>query len=406
MPVHESGLKKTNFSLIHAIRGVAAFYVIIFHAKFVLWSGGQEFMNKFPRESWTILDYLNVGLTLLFNSGQQMVMIFFVLSGFFIAMSLNDSNLSFTAKLKRFYTIRAIRIYAPYLASIALAVLVFYCIRIFSPELFSIQSNRELNHRLIIANENLTFYNFLKSLLFLYDKEYIGLNAVYWSLLYEGIFYLVVPFVDQLKKRYLQASVFLYGCGVITFSIFENWNPLLKYFLEFNFYFAIGYAIYIYRNDITAFLKNKLIKRKLILLGGLLFLMFDVLAILRLDIWANLMAAIAGGLFLIIFLNYDFRDTWLIKYIKYLGKISYSLYLVHFPVLILVYAIFFHFSGHIIFYGYEYLVGIFLSLIMGVLLYRTVEEPSMVVIKKIKKAFSSQGVKQTLNVPVSLNKQV
>ena len=89
-------------------------------------------------------------------------MIFFVLSGFFIAMSLENARGSFLQRLKLFYTVRCIRIYIPYLASILIGVAVLFWVKYYTPNLYHVNTHREFNNRLIVAFDNNNFPNFLK----------------------------------------------------------------------------------------------------------------------------------------------------------------------------------------------------------------------------------------------------
>jgi peptidoglycan/LPS O-acetylase OafA/YrhL len=375
----------SNLPLLHAIRGLAAFYVVVFHSKFMLWSGGRDFLIKFPQSSWNIFDYLKFGIDMLFNGGVQMVMIFFVLSGFFIAMSLDkNNNKPVLQKLKTFYLIRIVRIYIPYLASILISVMALYFVARFSPDLYSLKSNRQFNSSLIVAYNDITFGNFLKALYFDYNKEYIGFNYAYWSLLYEGIFYLIVPFIQSFKKQYLVISCIFFLSGIIMQDFFETNNVFLKFLFQFNFYFAIGQAIYLFRKNIADFLAVRKLKKPLVVGAIVLFLAFDTLATMHFEFWANFLSAISGGFLLILFLNYEIKSNYFIKSIKGLGKISYSLYLVHIPTLVFIYALLYHFTGTVVFYNRIYFIGVAASLVTGYVLYKIAEQPSIKLIKKIK----------------------
>ena len=89
--------------------------------------------------------------------GLQMVIAFFVLSGFFIAYSFdkNKQNL-----FSDFYIGRVIRIYFPFIASVFLGLAVLYLISLFSPTVYHIQNNNEFNERLIAAYHDSTIEKF------------------------------------------------------------------------------------------------------------------------------------------------------------------------------------------------------------------------------------------------------
>lgn len=377
---------KAKFPLLHAIRGVAAMYVVVYHAKFILWSGGTEYLSKNPRASWSVLDYVKFAVDLITTAGSQMVMIFFVLSGFFIAMSLENARGSFVHRLKLFYLVRFTRIYIPYIASIIIGVGVLLWIQQFVPDLYQAESQREFNNRLIVAHDNLSFSNFLKSLAFLKNKEYIGFNFAYWSLLYEGIFYLIIPFVFQRKTIYLFVSFLLFLSGTFVIALYHPSHIFMKYLFEYNFYFALGQFIYIYKEQILAKFDGRNYKAVLLTAALILFVLFDALALLKQHFWSGIVAGISVFCLIIVFLKYDFKNTWLIKGIIKLGEISYSLYLVHIPVLIFIYSLIYMFTKELVFYNrIWYVAGVLISVMAGILLYNTAEKPSMKLINRIKK---------------------
>src|SRR5260221_14339115 len=65
------------------LRGFAALYVMIGHARWLLWEGFHEGFSLHP-ELYNGLEKLVAYSTLLVRYGHQMVMLFFVLSGFVI----------------------------------------------------------------------------------------------------------------------------------------------------------------------------------------------------------------------------------------------------------------------------------------------------------------------------------
>ena len=77
-----------NLRQLHIIRGFAALYVAIGHAKIVFWSGGKEYIKTYPVEEWAVFDYIVFAIDMLSSSAQEFVIVFFILSGFFIAFSL------------------------------------------------------------------------------------------------------------------------------------------------------------------------------------------------------------------------------------------------------------------------------------------------------------------------------
>ena len=87
-------LKKqvVNFSILDALRGFAALYVCIAHARGLLWMGMVEYLKRHPYKTWDLYDYVISAVMSLTKLSGEFVIFFFVLSGFSIAHSLASKN--------------------------------------------------------------------------------------------------------------------------------------------------------------------------------------------------------------------------------------------------------------------------------------------------------------------------
>src|ERR1700738_226261 len=106
-----------NIKFLHIIRGFAAFYVLLAHAKWPFWVGGATFFHNTPFRQLGLADKLGSVFALCSSNGTAMVIVFFVLSGFIITHSYNRNKW----KYKEFIVNRCLRIYIPYIASVILA---------------------------------------------------------------------------------------------------------------------------------------------------------------------------------------------------------------------------------------------------------------------------------------------
>jgi peptidoglycan/LPS O-acetylase OafA/YrhL len=236
-------INKEKLVLLHSIRGFAALIVVIAHAKFPFWSGGQEFVKHLPRTEWSFLDYVLFGIDMFTSNATAMVIVFFVLSGFFIAYSFESNGW----QLKHFYTNRFIRIYTPYLGSIIFTLVLFKASTIINPELFTGFSNREYNQAIINANTSFDISSLFYTMLFISKPSYIGFNYPYWSLLIEAMFYIIAPFFINRSKWFLIiSSVFmlLAFCFEPRVGILLSFKPFRLFITTYMFYFALGYFIF------------------------------------------------------------------------------------------------------------------------------------------------------------------
>ena len=363
--------------LLHAVRGFAAFYVVVFHAKYALWSGGQDYISRFPRSEWGFLDYMTFALDMLSANGTAMVIVFFVLSGFFIAYSFDKNSWP----LKDFFINRAIRIYVPFLFSVFLSVAVLLIIKETNPVLAEPNVDRQFNNRIVAAFTNLNFVGVVSSLFFLPygQNKYIGFNMVYWSLLYEAIFYLLIPITINRLKPYLGVSI----VALFISFFFRSQFPLLRYFLEFSIYFAAGLSLFHFMKANPGIRPMNAILLQLVMVALFLATVFFGL----LD-WLQLSHMLAGALsilLIIYIINYEVKENLIIKFFKKLGVISYTLYLVHFPILILLYSILNKITGTFVFYDRIYWIGVAIATLVSFPLYALIEEKSIKVISALKK---------------------
>ena len=203
-------LKVDKLKLLHAIRGFAAFYVVVVHAKMLLWCKPTEYLAVHPIDTLSWIQRLILGFNMVSIAGIQMVIVFFVLSGFFIAYSFDKNKHTY----KAFFINRAIRIYVPYIGSLMLGAAILYFIGAFYPEVYRITTGKEFNSHLIIAYHSTNLSNLSMNLLFLPHPEYIGYNGVYWTLFPEALFYLIVPLWISRPNFYFYSSLLLHFIGI------------------------------------------------------------------------------------------------------------------------------------------------------------------------------------------------
>ena len=302
-----------RFAFIDGLRGCAALGVVLFHV-------GVVGIFR-PRLELFVPDWL----LRFWSLGGLGVRVFFVLSGFVMAYS--HRGVCITARyLGRFALRRSLRLDPPYWATIGLILV----ITAFHNSIFR-QHPIPFPHRtVLIAN---VFY--LQDLLRLQD-----VNIVFWTLCFEVQFYLVLTLLTGVAQRSAlygrefmgvqHGSVLLLFAPVAILSFLTAFG-LLKtvpgLFINLWFSFFLGVLVW-------AVLEHSVAAK------WLWIYMATVVALGWTNCWrqragngtgeaVDLLTAIAiyaAGLL-------GFMDRWLSQYwIQFLGRISYSLYLVHVPV--------------------------------------------------------------------------
>ncbi|AHJ96422.1 hypothetical protein Hsw_0827 [Hymenobacter swuensis DY53] len=373
-----------ELDILHALRGFCAFYVVIFHAKFILWSGGRQYLQVHPRATWGALDYLAFGADMLSSAGYEMVIFFFVLSGFFIRYA----QLRKHRKPVAFYINRIVRIYPPFLFASVLAAVGLWCVARGIPVAVAADNGRELNTTLAEAWHELSTLNLggvVRTLGFLQvNKVYIGYNDVYWSLLPEAIFYLAVPLAFWRIWVYYGLSIAIHAVGLL-WTQHGPLNPFIDYLLTFNFYFAVGAMFYdaVVRTPWLTWAR-RVPGWLLLLLMGALFGALLLLAVLKLKPISGLVATLLAVLSMTTLLAGKVSaQNPLIRGLHKLGVFSFSLYLYHFPLLLLCYGGLVYLTGETVFYARYYWLALPLVTLVAYALYWVTERASVNYFRKV-----------------------
>lgn len=285
-----TNLSKEKYSLVQALRGLAALWVVLFHA-----SEGKHIdalKSNLP-------DWVNF---IVFDSGDNGVAIFFALSGFVIAHSIRDSQISLSY-LGRFAIRRAVRLDPPYWAAILFVIGLGLFSSVAKDEDFSFPSLAQITAH--------AFY--LQTIL-----GYNQINSVFWTLTYEVQFYLFLVCLVGLAQKlgYTRVLPFafliavIWGCGLLP-------NPIPGLFVSLWHSFFVGTLAYWAIVSRKALAAMMLLSFLLIVSTPSAFTVVSVLTALGLY-FCSLTGLLYTGL------------QW--RWIQFLGAISYSLYLTHNPI--------------------------------------------------------------------------
>ncbi|MEZ4937848.1 MAG: acyltransferase [Crocinitomicaceae bacterium] len=325
--------KFKHIIVIDSLRGFAALSVAIFHFTYTT-------LNFIESESARNF----------FQFGGLGVHIFFVISGVVIPLSLINGNFKYKFAGK-FLLKRVVRIEPPYLATLIIALLfILFKNQFLSPD-----------HHIDFPSWGKILAHLGYLVPFFDDMRWV--NEVFWTLAIEFQYYLLVmilyPFLlsDKLWKR----SVFYLFMFAMPFFIDSH-----RFFFHYASLFLMGMVLSLY-------IKEKISKLEflIILLGATVFTNF----------YLGTREAVAGLIPLV--LIYYFPQ-WKSKPTLFLGKISYSLYLIH-P--IFGAAVVNHLSHNAETFLEKSLVvitGVVVAIVSAFIMYWFIEKPSQKASKKIK----------------------
>lgn len=337
MPVNENDLKKgksevVRLQFLDGLRGLAAIYVMIGHARWLLWEGYSEGYVKHP-EQYSSLNKILMYFFSLFKFGHEAVLFFFVLSGFVIhlkyARNLNRPSPS-KFKWADYLYRRAKRIYPPFIIALLITLVLDTLGRKFQWSIY----NGTTPYQLInenIGNSNWDLKSLFGNLFFLY-KQYVpvyGTNGPAWSLKYEWWFYMLYPlFLLMGTKKIIYPTlvmILLFGA-----SFFPGFWP--ERLLPDIFSMMLSWWLGVLLAEVCA--KRIAINYKYISLG-MGFILFAPFIGVSSVFYSICIALFFMGL-ISFFLSLSVRSKVIIvlERLKIIGDFSYTLYITHFPVLV------------------------------------------------------------------------
>ena len=298
---------------IDGLRAVAVVLVILFHANLSLFSGG----------------YVGVD-------------VFFVISGFLITGSISKEISEGTFSFKTFY-LRRIRRIIPVLVFVMLVVTIPASIIFFADDLEKF--SRTVMHTMLSTN-NFYLYTNGKNY-FVENTELIPLLHT-WSLSVEEQFYIIWPFLllglykyFTTSKRFLVIIIFVVVTLLISVYLTKT-NTSFAYFLlpARVFELAIGGGLALLWHKIPVF---SILKNSILSVVGVLLIIVPSILLTKESLFpgVNALWPCLGAALLIISGKFDaekgvINQILSINLIKFIGLLSYSLYLWHWPIFVFI----------------------------------------------------------------------
>ncbi len=289
--------------------------------------------------------------------GRIAVQIFFVIAGFLSAAKLAPQGLSVVTNPVGLIQKRYLRLIIPYLAALTLAIGCAALARVW------------MNHESIPSAPN--FFQLLSHIFLLHDllnQEVLSAGIWYVAIDFQlfALLILVLWISNQIQTRYsgMQIMGLLFILSLTTISLFffnrdSYWDETALYFFG-----SYGLGVLIYWASIS--------QHRVFWFVVLIALTFAALTV---DFRLRIAAAGCVMLMLGLARHYDVLEKkWVPDYLSYLGRASYSIFLIHFPISLVINAAFFRFLPH---QPIIHLIGLFLaigaSLGGGILLFKWLE---------------------------------
>jgi peptidoglycan/LPS O-acetylase OafA/YrhL len=310
------------------VRGAAALAVFLGHLRAVLFPDFGSLANPSIGEK---IFYFSTGL------GHQAVVVFFVISGFFVGGSVVASQQRFC--LAKYLISRLVRLWIVLLPALVLTALADLGIQKLKPEILAggyYQNWSSGPHPESIASNS--FQTFLGNIIFLQTIRcpVFGTNSPLWSLANEFWYYMAFPAVTILLGWSVENGKKLQRVLAAGFLIWL-WVFLPPGIQAAFCLWLLGVGVYLLAGKVPSYLK-----RSILILGGLVFVACLYASkktpnITGVHISTDWIVGI-GFAFWLLGLCQNSGCTvypWLRRVIKFISESSYTLYVCHFPLVIL-----------------------------------------------------------------------
>jgi peptidoglycan/LPS O-acetylase OafA/YrhL len=266
---------------------------------------------------------------ILTSLGHQAVIVFFVISGYLVGGGILGKYNKFD--FKEYMISRGVRLYVVLIPALALTLILDIGIDALSPEILSGEYFK-IFHSGPTAPIESGIYALVINLMFLQDivGPIFGSNTPLWSLAYEFQYYLMFPALLILIGRFKRS----FYCRLSILLIFL----LMAYFYEYHLF--VYFPIWVL-GAVTSKLPRNKTKYSWAIISSILFLLallYPKLQYFKVNAIVN-DYILAISVALLIYSMKSLGRRLLNKQVTFLTDISYTLYLIHFPIVLYINAV-------------------------------------------------------------------
>jgi len=301
------------------VRFTAAFAILIWHYQHFAY-----FKDK-PVDFFLELQPFFSNLSYLYMYGNYGVQIFWCVSGFIFFWKYKDLIAEKRISGREFFLLRFSRLYP--LHFITLLIVTSLQILYF-----------KINGVFFVYQFN-DFYHFFLQIFFISDWGFgsgFSFNGVIWSISIEVLIYLIffISLKYIVKSRSLKTHFLIIILSLVIFYT-ENIQNILNYSLVVDclcLFYAGGIAAIFYKR----FKHNKNIIILSLIFFSVIPFMINLFDIYKTERWLTVFLLFYTPLGLFLFAHIKIKDTRIKSFLKILGNLTYSSYLIHIPLQLII----------------------------------------------------------------------
>ncbi len=337
------------------------------------------------------------------TSGRSGVIMFFVLSGFVLTLSMHNRKQSY----KNFIISRFFRMYPVLFISVIISYVLHAIIGNNNGELFSSWYRSDIGISIPLTIENLLGHLAVTGI----SKQHIYLDSPMWSLVYEFRISIIFPLLVFLMVRKNQAIVLgasiIFSLACAYFSLLTTGIAPRGYMEEtfaatllttgyFAVFFVMGIILALKREQVSNLINKQPLFMKFVLLAVVaVCFIYDKRYFDYHSMIFDYFHAVGAIILIALAFNWhEFAQVLSIKPFLWLGRISYSLYLIHWIILYIVFELF----GHVLPLWTLIAIVIITSLLAADLMARYVEYPCITLGKRL---LGKNKVPKPMEIPIS-----
>ncbi|NNM59076.1 MAG: acyltransferase [Legionellales bacterium] len=342
---------KQYYPQLNSLRGFAALSVILWHYYLVLNDDPSKIFKPY----------------LFFMYGTGAVILFFVLSGFVLASSY-QTNKGYIDYIAR----RIFRIYPAYYFALLLSIMGFYFLNPAPIKWLAIGFN-------LWQTGAITLSSIFNSLILINPQYFNFFVTPSWSLTIEMIISIFFPILlNCYKGKFKNFFAIIYILTIIILHKYKI-SPFSSMIFYYSIYFVLGIMLYVNQSKLSFLAKWYLLPFYVCLYASMFF--SPTLANCIHD--PNLLTGIGSAGFIILAIHHK-KTEIILNYsiFNFLGKISYSCYLLHMPILLItVYLLQKHLTIDKVLF--LYIVTLTITILMSYISFRFIEKPFINIGKKM-----------------------